>query len=211
MLSAKRLSAIPDHTSICSSAKVKNGDCRTLHELRDASIDAIVTSPPYLNANDYLRGHKLSLIWMGHTIPALRGVRAHAVGTEQAGSAFLANINQASRLDDAVPSVRRLPRKERAMVHKYADDANRMLGEMRRVIVDTGRLVFVLADSCLRGINISNSDIFLWLAKENKFTLMVEEKRDIPINRRYLPINTDNIPLSNRMRQETVQVYTPVS
>ena len=43
----------------------------------------MVTSPPYLNAIDYMRGHKMSLVWMGWTIGALRDVRGEAVGVER--------------------------------------------------------------------------------------------------------------------------------
>ena len=33
--------------------------------MQQGSVDLTVTSPPYLNAIDYLRGHKMSLVWMG--------------------------------------------------------------------------------------------------------------------------------------------------
>jgi hypothetical protein len=35
-------------------------------------VDLIFTSPPHLNAIDYLRCSKFSLVWMGHSIAALR-------------------------------------------------------------------------------------------------------------------------------------------
>jgi DNA modification methylase len=205
--SAERLATILDEMSIQTSAKVQQGDSRNLRRLPSASIDATVTSPPYLNAIDYLRGHKLSLIWMGHTIPALRDVRAHAVGTERAGGMASNRKDDLFGLEYAVPSVRELPDRQRAIVHKYAEDANCMLAEMRRVTVDAGCLVLVLGDSCLRGVNIPNSNIFAWLAVKNGFTLTAEERREIPHNHRYLPINSASNSLSKRMRRETVQVY----
>jgi SAM-dependent methyltransferase len=209
--SAGRLAAILDQAPIEASAVVRNGDCRNLPNLPDASIDAIVTSPPYLNAIDYLRGHKLSLVWMGHTIPSLRDVRADAIGTERVGRVGPMRKNYLPGLEDTVASIRRLPGRQRAIVHRYANDANRMLAEMRRVVTDRGRLVFVLADSCLRGVGVSNSEVFAWLAEKNKFTLIAEERRDIPHGRRYLPINTDSLSLSKRMKRETVQLYRPVN
>jgi len=42
----------------------------------------VLTSPPYLNAIDYMRCSKFSLVWMGHTIRELRNIRADSVGTE---------------------------------------------------------------------------------------------------------------------------------
>ena len=41
--------------------------------LQDASVDLIVTSPPYAaNAIDYMRAHKFSLVWMGYPIDYLQ-------------------------------------------------------------------------------------------------------------------------------------------
>src|SRR5215467_4388109 len=40
-------------------AVVSIGDARALPRLRRGSVHAIVTSPPYVNAIDYLRGHRL--------------------------------------------------------------------------------------------------------------------------------------------------------
>ncbi len=49
-------------------AVVRIGDARALSRVRKGSVDAVVTSPPYLNAVDYLRGHRLSsffdLVWL---------------------------------------------------------------------------------------------------------------------------------------------------
>src|SRR3712207_7608036 len=44
---------------------------------------AAITSPPYLNAIDYLRGHRLSLVWLGYRIGDLRLTRAVSIGAER--------------------------------------------------------------------------------------------------------------------------------
>ena len=62
-------------------AKVYEGDARHL-DLQDRSIDLIITSPPYLNAIDYLRCSKFSLVWMGYSVSHLRRLRSTTVGTE---------------------------------------------------------------------------------------------------------------------------------
>src|SRR5205807_10007991 len=53
-----------DETSREPRAVIKLADARSL-PVDDNSIDIVITSPPYLNAIDYVRGHKFSLIWMG--------------------------------------------------------------------------------------------------------------------------------------------------
>jgi hypothetical protein len=183
---------------------VKQGDCRKLFSLRRASIDAIVTSPPYLNAIDYLRGHKLALVWMGHSIPSLRNIRAGSIGTERAGPQHPST--EATDLERAVQCIRKLPQRQRAIVHKYARDADLMLQEMKRVLADDGLMVLVLGDSNLRGVPVYNSKIFTHLAVKNGFVLEEERKRPLESNRRYLPIESSSA-LAKRMKIEVLQAY----
>ena len=46
---------------LCGDIKVRRGDARNLRAFNNNSVDSIITSPPYLNALDYMRGHKPSL------------------------------------------------------------------------------------------------------------------------------------------------------
>jgi hypothetical protein len=66
---------------------VNLGDARKARAISDGAIDAIITSPPYLNAIDYLRGHRLALVWLGYGIRELRFIRSASVGTEQTSHA----------------------------------------------------------------------------------------------------------------------------
>ena len=51
--------------------------------LEDASVDLIITSPPYAsNAIDYMRAHKFSLVWLGYPIDNLSKKRKEYIGGE---------------------------------------------------------------------------------------------------------------------------------
>ena len=63
------------------ATRILEGDARNL-PLADASVDLVLTSPPYLNAIDYMRCSKFSLVWMGHSISGLRKIRTDSVGSE---------------------------------------------------------------------------------------------------------------------------------
>lgn len=56
------------------AAVVKRGDARRLNVESD-SIDLVLTSPPYLNAIDYMRCSKFSLVWMGYNVCEIRQIR----------------------------------------------------------------------------------------------------------------------------------------
>jgi len=203
--SVDRLITLLDADRLTSGGTVRQGDCRRLKSLRVGSIDAVITSPPYLNAIDYMRGHKLALVWLGYSIPFLRSIRAGAVGTEKAG--IRDATDDMKCLEKRVSSIRRLPQRQRFIVHRYAHDARQFIQEMRRVLVKNGLMVLVLGDSNLRGMPVYNSRIFRTIAEENGFILDEERKRPLRQDRRYLPIVSASDALSKRMKFEVIQAY----
>lgn len=209
--SVDRLTQILDAERPQKTGSVRQGDCRRLTPIKNTSVDAVITSPPYLNAIDYLRGHKLSLVWLGYTIPHLRNLRAGAVGTERARQPKRHATFQVADLERAVRDIKNLPVRQRSIVHKYAEDAESMLTEMCRVLAPGGLMVLVLGDSHLRGHPVRNSRVFAWLAQRGGFELLSERRRPLADNKRYLPIQTDSHTLSKRMKFEVVQAYKKVA
>src|SRR5690606_37795699 len=68
---------------IRGTASVTQGDARRLEDVPDDAFDLALTSPPYLNAIDYLRGHRLTLVWLGYDVTSIRDIRAASVGAER--------------------------------------------------------------------------------------------------------------------------------
>ena len=76
---ARRLE--PD--KIRERADIRLGDARRLDGIADASFDLAITSPPYLNAIDYMRGRRLTLVWLGYGMESPRKIRSDNVGAEK--------------------------------------------------------------------------------------------------------------------------------
>ena len=194
----KRLSDQPPETG----ASVSLGDARKLVAVRNASIDAVLTSPPYLNAIDYLRGHRMSLVWLGRGFGELRRIRSNSIGAERApndpGTAamFL-------QIKGAMGSFDALPRRYGAMIDRYSEDLYRMVSEVARVLAPGGTATFVVGNSCLKGTFVENASGVAEAAKMMGLTLLDTVERTLPENKRYLPITTRG-NLSKRMRTETI-------
>jgi SAM-dependent methyltransferase len=169
-------------------AKICEGDARRL-PLPDASVDIVITSPPYLNAIDYLRGHRLSLIWMGYSISELRRRRAVTVGTETAAD-FDDDDPEFARAKEAFNSLRNAssfaPR-ERKMVRRYIADLDAAIAEVARVLRPEGRAIYVVGDCNLRGLFIENSRIVCSLMCSHNLSWVSTRRRELPRNKRYLP------------------------
>lgn len=202
--SVASLTKLLDQRSMVGQVKVSRGDARAL-DLPDASVDLIITSPPYLNAIDYLRGHKMSLIWFGHTIPELRKIRSNSIGAERAldGEALRQVDDMVSFIEDSANDSSKLPL---ATIVRYAHDITLFSRELHRVCRQGAEVVTVIGNSTLRGNYIQN-DVLVRQAYEGAgFSVRERTERELPESKRYLPVRTSNAAssMAKRMRTEVV-------
>lgn len=190
---------------LAGSAIVRRGDARRLARVPEKSVDVVITSPPYLNAIDYLRGHRLSLVWLGYKVTDLRPLRSDSIGAERANSGdsnvLRCILKDAGAVDD-------LPPRERGMVHRYALDVYSLFKELNRVIKEEGRVLLVVGNSCLKSIPISNADINVAAAQLMGFNLTKRSQRALPTSQRYLPTPSSGGSLSRRMKTETLLSFS---
>lgn len=198
-LIAKRL----DPHLITGSAEVWTSDARDLGLIGDQSIDLVLTSPPYLNAIDYLRGHRMALVWLGYSISDLRCIRSGSIGAERSLSEAASSLDISPFVIESEASS--LEPRHKGWIRRYAHDMHATLGQLRRVLKQDGRVVLVLGNSFLRGAAIDNAGLVESLAQGLGFRLCEKRVRAIPARRRYLPPPSERrTALDNRMRNETV-------
>lgn len=193
--------------ALCGKVTIKRGDARNMGAIADEEIDAIITSPPYLNAIDYMRGHRLSLVWMGYSLQALRKIRSDSVGAEIGRENEYGKTAVVESIYRQMEELKELPAARlQNMVKRYIADTFQILREAHRVLKPQGRAVYVIGDSCLKGVLIKNSQIITLSAGHAGFKRQTIERRDIPINHRSLPFPSSDHsnPLNKRMRHEHV-------
>lgn len=193
--------------TVVKTPRVHLGDARKRSYLAGKRADAIITSPPYLNAIDYLRGHKFSLIWFGYTLPQLRKLRASNIGAERSKELDESELKIWLDLITEFPDVRRLPNRFQNMLRRYLSDLVSLQRAFKNQIAGGGKVVTVIGDSNIRGTIVPNASIFAMVALRNGFALRKETIREIPPNKRYLPLNCSTGMLGRRMRHETIQVF----
>lgn len=186
--------------------EIEMGDSRAL-DIDNCSIDFVLTSPPYLNAIDYMRGHRMSLVWLGYSLGSLRTIRSSSIGAERGpDKGIVASLFDEIRVDmygDADLSTRHA-----AMVARYAEDVYRMMSETSRVLTNKGRVVLVVGNSCLKGTFIKNSLGVTRAGAMVGLRLVSEVERDLPDKSRYLPIPSESdAPLGGRMRTESILTF----
>ena len=216
----KFLSAVDRVTTNCiddrsrtlgPAAQVYEGDARHLH-LLDRSIDLVITSPPYLNAIDYLRCSKFSLVWMGYSVKDLRRLRSTTVGTE---------VGMDARDDREIQGILsdlklqpKLGTKQEAMLARYINDMQRAVGETSRVLAGDGKAVYVVGENTVRGTFIRNAMIVEAVASIAGLRCIGRRSRELPANRRYLPPpskQSETATLGNRLRREVILTFQKVA
>lgn len=187
--------------------RMYEGDARDL-PLEDASIDLVLTSPPYLNAIDYLRCSKFSLVWMGHSIATLRHLRSTSVGTEVGKDAR--DDGEAQRILSELKLRPKLEPRQEAVLARYIDDMRSAVGEVARVLADGGRAMYVVGENTVRGTFIRNSVLVEAVANIAGLHRTSRCSRKLPANRRYLPPPSrqcDAAALATRIRREVILTF----
>lgn len=200
---ARRHAALGPSRPALDDLRLGDGDARRL-PLDDRSVDMTMTSPPYLTAIDYLRGHRLTLVWMGWTLPELRKLRSRAIGTE-------CGIWDDNELDDLLQGVFVSPptNRARAVLRRYVHDLDAVFAEQSRVLRQHGQLTLVVADGRLQGTQVRVARLVARIGRLHGFRLTSRRTRVLPAGRRYLPppLNDSAQSLDRRMRAETALTF----
>jgi DNA modification methylase len=187
-------------------ATILCGDSRKL-SFRDNFFDLVITSPPYLNAIDYLRGHKLSLVWMKNSIEKIRKLRTTNIGAEvQSCLPDEKHIMEAAKASGAID---KLTSRQRGFLIRYIIDMNSVCSEIARVLKPKGKVIYVVGDSIIKSVFVRNSKVVRSLSEHHKLEFVSIEDRTLPANRRYLPPPSNEgagKQLQSRMRKEVILI-----
>ncbi len=187
---------------------VRRGDARKL-EIDSRSIDLVLTSPPYLNAIDYMRCSKFSLVWMGHTVSQIREIRGESVGAESSLQEAL-DADWVKALIRQLKLTPALSQRDHGLLARYVWDMSQVLSETSRVLRRGGRAVYVVGDCRNRGTYIRNSTIVSAVAEQHGLSFVSRQSRSLPANRRYMPPPkriAGSDMMDGRMRREVVIVF----
>ena len=204
--SARQVAARLKPSLIEGQADIRFADARKLGEMQNESFDLALTSPPYLNAIDYLRGHRLALVWLGYEMGPLREIRSASVGAERIMSEAEAPMDISRFVIER--DVSTVDSRHRGWIRRYTSDMDAVLRQLGRVVKRNGQVVLVLGNSFLRGAIIDNAGLIEAIADGIGFQIQDRHVREIPARRRYLPPpgNGQNA-LDARMRTETVLTF----
>ena len=140
------------------NAEIILGDVRQEELLNDIYVDCVVTSPPYLNAQDYFRNSKLELYVLEGLMPyRIADLKNRFVGSERGAleSELRAdNWNFVREFIDEFEVLENQHRRLAAVVVKYFRDMSVVFDGVGRCLREGGRLVIICGDNLVGGVRI---------------------------------------------------------
>ena len=179
---------------VSSRVSVRQVDARNLASRFRVGFDAIITSPPYHNAVDYYRRHKLEMFWLGFTrsqderVGLMRGyVGRPNISRRDAGSDADTKFGKvASELEARMRAI--APARADAF-RNYALSMRRVFSQFAQVLKPGKPVVMVVGNSKWNGSEIPTAAIFDELAgKEFRFAELLW----YPIKNRYMSYSRKN-------------------
>lgn len=186
---AKRNSLFFDYLSKNNLLELKceiiNADAKNT-KIAKASIDTIITSPPYVTSYEYADIHQLSVFLLGQ-IEDLSQFRKNFIGTFHSG---IKDLNVNSPIAQEI--VQKLYKKEKKIafeVANYFNDMEKVTLEMHNILKESGILCLVIGNTVLRDIQIKTAESFAEILYLNGFKIKDVIKR--PIHNKHIPPTRD--------------------
>lgn len=154
----------------CTSTLLESRDARQIDAGRP--VDLAVTSPPYINAYDYVRSLRFEDLWLGLTsYRELQSSRGSYIGTESPG-ALHPECPRADRSELLAPLAEQIARvddRRSRIVRTYFEDMAVNMEAVRQSLRPGGRYVIITGDSSIRGQTIPTSGILREMAEQNGY------------------------------------------
>jgi len=155
---------------------IKIQDAKT-QPTSDNEVDLIISSSPYVTSYEYADLHQLSTIWLDFA-DNLTEYRKEFIG-----SAHKYSNDKKLKSNIAREIVNKMLEKNKKMANEirtFFIDMQEVFDESYRILKNGGRCCYIIGDTCLKGVNILNAEVFAESLQYSGFVIDRIIKRRIP-------------------------------
>lgn len=168
----KKMNDFSNNKNSNKISKIISGNALDIKE--DLSVDLIITSPPYINAFDYVRILRLETIWLGLVNEKeLRNQKKLYVGTEKIDKESekdkLHILSESNLLKEYYYKLLDKDAKRALIVKKFFEDMKTNLIEMKKILKTNGKYCLVIGNNNIRNINIESWKVIQDIAEKNGY------------------------------------------
>lgn len=131
-------------------------------------IDLAITSPPYVNAIDYIRIHKLEAFWAGLLSPKdIASLHRQFVGTENVYKDYYNDLPTFSddSLNQLIADIAIIDKKRAGIVSMYFQRIFTIFQEVYRLLKPGGHYCIVIGSNDIRGVHVPTPKILIDFAE----------------------------------------------
>lgn len=142
------------------------------------SIDAIITSPPYVTSYEYADIHQLTAYWMEY-ISDIHEFRKKFIGSSYSGNMSLevSGSKQAQKIVNALSEKNQHIARD---VAQYFNDMKEVAIEMVRILVPGGKACVVIGNTKIKEVQIKSAEVFFEFLRNAGLQKVDVIKRSIP-------------------------------
>jgi len=178
---ADDLEFVQEKTNSRVPSFIYNADSKRFDVVKQHRIDAVITSPPYLNSFDYPGNYKLEMGWMGDALSTsdLRALRDEMILCDNVSRTMIKDYAKQPKLFsndwiDYIVEAAKPRMKERIgirrkdypiLLRKYFEDIYSVLQKIYKTMNDNGKVAWVVGDSLILDVYVPTDLITMILAK----------------------------------------------
>ncbi len=158
---------LKDSEYLAVPASMYRRDSTQTLPLKNASIDLIITSPPYVTSYEYADLHQLSLLWFGDDPRNFKkwhrfsnefvNFRKQFIGTSYKNARR--KFFESTIADEVVTALEVVDRRLASDVANYFTDMRKAFGEMYRILKRGGKACLIIGNTNMKGVEILNAEI----------------------------------------------------
>lgn len=136
-------------------------------------VDLVITSPPYISAQKYVRSTRLEAYWLGYTKDYQLEINKKTIGSERITKSDYTKINRTGLedLDILVEEVYKSDPTRAGIINKYFHDMRDIIGKIYRILDSGGTFVLVVGNNTVRGREVRTNEFISSLCEQAGFVL----------------------------------------
>jgi len=137
------------------------------------SISMIITSPPYLAAQKYVRSTKLELYWLGMTTETeLNELQKRTIGTENVSLKDERKNIGIDTIDKLLKKIEKISKERMLIAYEYFKNMALVFVQCYKVLKRNGFMILVVGNNKVGDLTINTAKFLTELAKKSKFKIV---------------------------------------
>ena len=134
------------------------------------SISMIMTSPPYMTAQKYVRSTRLELYWLGMISEAdLKELDKQTIGTERVSALLEKQELGIVAIDNLLKKIGKLSKERMLVTYEYFKNMAQVFIQCYRLLKKDGLMILVIGNNKVGNLTVNTARLLTELAKKSGF------------------------------------------